>query len=185
MGRDHVLFVFQYSSCLAMSSQRCPQMAPLLAQENKAHRIHVLLFYDFSPREEIIVYEFNCMGIRGSWDHPRCADFLECTELTIQLLSLLIWIQSRESKGKRHMGWSPGKLGESFQESILESLRLKLGLQQRAVTAHVMLSTRKLVNSQCQWLLANDSEVVPTPHIPIFWAPGKKAGFSTNQCLQS
>lgn len=64
------------------------------------------------------------------------------------------------------------------------SHRLKLGLQQRAVTAHDMLSTRKLVKSQCQGVLWNNSEVVPALCIAIFWAPGKKAGFSTNQCLQ-
>lgn len=105
MGRDHVLLVFQYSSCLlAMSSQRYPQMAPLLAQGNKAHRIHVSLFYDFSPREEIIVCEFNCMGIRGSWDHPRCAALLECTELTIQLLSLLIWMKGSKAEWAKEKG---------------------------------------------------------------------------------
>lgn len=115
MGSDLVLSVFQYSSCLAMSSQRCPQMAPLLAQGNKAHRIHVLLFWFFSARRDNRVW-VQLHGYQRVLRPPqvcRLARMHRTHYIAPFTTDLNERIQSRVTKGKRHTGWSPGKLGRA------------------------------------------------------------------------
>lgn len=127
------------------------------------------------------------MGIRGSWDHPRCADLLECTELTIQLLSLLTWMKGSKAEWAKENGtWSEvqGNWRRASKNSHWSDSGWNWVSSKELWQLVWCCPTRKLVNSQCQWLLWNDSEVVPTPHIPIFWAPGKKSGFSTNQLTE-